>query len=455
MASETPDYSTLYRQHLARLDADLTDAVERAGRAGVAVDGVIFHAGRAAVYHRDDEEIVFRTGFHYRRWVPPQGGPEHTVLGRPGRRPVVVRVVPNDFWHDTAPPEPSHWEAEVELHEVASFDRVRAVLESVHGGSLARCAYFGNAPAAAATLGVPESLIEPDALRWPLDWHRATKTDYEIALTRVACEHAARGHHRLAERFAAGDSERQLHWAYLEATDHLEFEIPYRTILALDEKSAILHYKHKRGAETGPGSVLLADAGAGHHGYAADITRTFVRDSTDATFRSLVTAMDALERRLVAMVTPGRSYVDIHLECHRGLADILVDHGIVRVGAEEAVDSRLTRVFMPHGVGHLMGLQVHDVGGHQRNPDGGVTEPPDDHVLRNTRTIEPGHLVTVEPGLYFIPMLLDPCRSGEHASAIDWTVVDRLIPLGGIRIEDDVVCTDESFDDLTRALVDG
>ena len=73
----------------------------------------------------------------------------------------------------------------------------------------------------------------------------------------------------------------------------------------------------------------------------------------------------------------------------------------------------------------------------------------------NTRILEPGHVVTIEPGLYFIPMLLDPWRSGEKAGGVDWDLVDRLIPHGGIRIEDNVVCTEDGPVDLTRPLIAG
>jgi len=143
----------------------------------------------------------------------------------------------------------------------------------------------------------------------------------------------------------------------------------------------------------------------------------------------------------------------MHLEGHRQVAKILHAEEIIRCSPGEAVASRRTRTFMPHGVGHQLGLQVHDVGGHQAGPDGGELPPPDDHVLRNTRTLEPGHLVTIEPGLYFIPMLLDELR-GEAGSRLNWDLIDELIPCGGIRIEDDVLCTKDGYEDLTRSLID-
>ncbi|MEM6797223.1 MAG: Xaa-Pro dipeptidase, partial [Acidobacteriota bacterium] len=328
---------------------------------------------------------------------------------------------------------------------------VPGVLESACGGGGMRWAFVGESAAAAETLGVEASLREPEALLAPLDWHRAAKTEYEIALTRVACEKAAKAHRRVSSLLGEGASELEIHRRFLEETGHLEHELPYDSIVALDEKSAILHYQNKRHPGPENPRVLLLDAGAEHRGYAADVTRTWTTRHAPATFRSIVAAVDAMERRLVSRVGPGRSYVEIHLECHRQTAEILTVHGVLRCSAEEAAEKRLTRPFMPHGVGHLIGLQVHEVGGHQSAPDGGTTPPPDEHVLRNTRTLEPGHLVTVEPGIYFIPMLLEGLRAGPHGDLVDWGLVEQMVPCGGVRIEDNVLCTQDGFEDLTRA----
>jgi len=445
-----PD-ETLYREHLAVLDGFLADALERSGRAGLALEGVVFPAGTERTYHRDDELIPFRAAAHFRRWVPPVGGPDHVVVARPGAPPRVVLVQPQDFWYDVTPPPASYWQGVADVVTVASFDEVAGAVGPTGG-----LAYVGPDPAAAATLGIPAERCEPDALLAALDWHRAVKTPLEVAHLRRASALAAAGHAAAREAFADGRSEREIHWRYLEGADHLEQELPYPSIVALDAKGAILHYQHKRPEGASPGHVLLIDAGAQDAGYAADITRTWTGPGADPVFRDLVVRMDAAERDLVAMVTPGRSYVDIHVEAHRRVAEMLVGTGVLRGTAEEAFDAGLTRPFLPHGVGHHLGLQVHDVGGRQAGPDGGTVDPPADHpFLRNTRTIEPGHVVTIEPGLYFIPMLLGPLRSGEHAGRVDWDLVDRLTPFGGIRIEDDVLCTDGEPDDLTRHLCPG
>ncbi|HEY7696967.1 MAG TPA: M24 family metallopeptidase, partial [Vicinamibacteria bacterium] len=99
-----------------------------------------------------------------------------------------------------------------------------------------------------------------------------------------------------------------------------------------------------------------------------------------------------------------------------------------------------------------LGIQVHDVGGHLKDPEGNPAPPPPEHpYLRNTRTIEPRQVFTVEPGLYFIEMLLRAFREGEASSRFNWKLIAELSPFGGIRVEDNVVVTDDGHRNLTRS----
>lgn len=444
----TTIHTELYRGHLENLDGYLARALEVAGHQGRPFDAVLFHAGRATVYHRDDEVVPFRPGYHFRRWVPPLSGPEHVVLARPGQRPQVVRVRSRDYWYDTSPPPSSYWEEAVDFAEVESFDQVASVLDMPRA-----TAYVGDSPEAAAEVGLADA-VEPVELMAPLDWFRAYKTELEVGLIHEACRAAARGHETARKSFKSWGSEREIHWAYMKSADLMD--TPYGNIVALDEKAAILHYQNKRGEEHAPGKSVLIDAGASHDGYAADITRTWAQNDCDDVFLALLSAIDHLERDLVALVTPGRPFLEIQLEAYRRITQILIEVGVLKTGVDEALERRLTSAFFPHGVGHHLGLQVHDVGGHQAGPDGGAAPPPSSHpFLRNTRILEPGQVVTIEPGIYFIPLLLDPLRAGEDAPCIDWDVVDRLLPHGGIRIEDDIVCTEDGPVDLTRPLIAG
>ena len=173
-------------------------------------------------------------------------------------------------------------------------------------------------------------------------------------------------------------------------------------------------------------------------------------------FRALLDGMETMQRELVAMVAPGVPYVRIHEAGHRGIARMLCTAGVLKTNADEAFARHLTRPFFPHGVGHHLGLQVHDVGGKQVTPRGDKVDSPANHpFLRTTRDLAPGHIVTIEPGLYFIPMLLEPFRHSPDAVAFDWTLIDALMPCGGIRIEDDVLVTATGYEDLTRCFVPG
>jgi Xaa-Pro dipeptidase len=114
------------------------------------------------------------------------------------------------------------------------------------------------------------------------------------------------------------------------------------------------------------------------------------------------------------------------------------------------VASGITRSFLPHGLGHLLGLQVHDAGGHLADTAGRRREPPrGDPFLRLTRTLSPGMVVTIEPGLYFIPALLRAMLA-KHEAHVSRAMIERLLPFGGIRIEDNVAVTADGHRNLTR-----
>ena len=116
----------------------------------------------------------------------------------------------------------------------------------------------------------------------------------------------------------------------------------------------------------------------------------------------------------------------------------------------QMLETGVTSTFFPHGLGHPIGLQVHDVAGFT-DEDGKVIPRPDGHpFLRMTRVLEPGMVVTIEPGLYFIPTLLSKLKARPEGKAVNWDKVEQLLPWGGVRIEDEVHCTDGVPENLTR-----
>ncbi|MCK6371890.1 MAG: Xaa-Pro dipeptidase, partial [Gammaproteobacteria bacterium] len=300
----------------------------------------------------------------------------------------------------------------------------------------------------------PEAERNPPALVGYLHYHRARKSGWELACMRRAAALAAPGHHAAQATFRDGGTEFDILDAFLVGCGQCESELPYGAIVALDAHCATLHYQHRDRdtSRRGQATNLLLDAGCSVRGYASDITRSYARQ--DGEFARMIADLDELQQALCAAVGPGVPFPDLHRRCHHDIARLLGAWDLVRMPPDEMVAAGVTAAFFPHGLGHLLGLQVHDVGGHLADDEGRILEPPADFPrLRFLRTLEPGQVVTIEPGVYFIDSLLERLRAGVHASAIDWDAIERLRRHGGIRIEDDVLVTADGSENLTRPLL--
>ena len=434
----------MFPEHMAHVRRLADTALERDG-----YDGLVVYSGRPSLDFLDDHGPPFKANPHFLYWAPALEAPDCFVRYVPGKRPQLIFHQPADYWHK--PPEiPTEaWTREFEIDVIREPGQARDLLDT--GGR--RLAFIGPMPVEFAEWQF--GAINPASLLAYLHYHRAAKTPYELACLRQASTLGARGHVAAAAAYHAGASEFEVHQAYCSAIDLREQELPYGNIVAFGTGAAVLHYTTLGRRRDVPRPSFLIDAGAQFRGYASDITRTHAaRTGVDAQFLELLDEMDALQLQLCASVQPGRDYRDVHLEAHRLIADLLCRSGvIVGCDAEGAVASGVSSVFFPHGIGHLLGLQVHDVAGHARDESGReeIPRPAGHPYLRLTRRLEPGFVVTIEPGLYFIDLLLDQARRGELGRHIDWEAVGRLRPYGGIRVEDDVVCTATATpENLTR-----
>ena len=154
---------------------------------------------------------------------------------------------------------------------------------------------------------------------------------------------------------------------------------------------------------------------------------------------------------MVDTLKPGINYTEVQLKSHVLLANVLADFDFVQLGADAIVETGITRTFYPHGIGHHLGLQVHDVGGFMADERGTHVASPAEHpFLRCTRLVEPNMVFTIEPGLYFIDSLLGDLKQTELSKYINWHKVDAFRQFGGIRIEDNVIIHRERNENLTR-----
>ncbi len=428
----------LYARHLAQLQTETDAALAASGH-----DRLLIAAGTPRLRFLDDQTPPFVANPHFLRWLPLTDAPGSWLVYTPGRKPLLLFLQPRDYWHVVPDAPQGYWVEHFDILTVADERSAREELEKLLDE---HSAIIGEEGAAGSDIA-PNN---PPALLARLHWARACKTPYEITLMRAASRIGARGHRAAAQAFADGAGEYGIHLAYLAASGQAESELPYPNIIGIGSHGAVLHYTRLQRARPQAASSLLIDAGGQYAGYASDITRTYAGSGQDA-FAALIAAMEELQQILCLGVRAGQDYVELHREAHRLLGGVLAAQGIVHCSAEAAYEQGITRTFLPHGLGHLLGLQVHDIGGQQSAPEGGRTPPPPEHpYLRLTRTLEPGMVVTIEPGLYFIPMLLDALRATPAGNEVDWNVVERLAPCGGIRIEDDVLCTAGDAHNLTR-----
>lgn len=281
---------------------------------------------------------------------------------------------------------------------------------------------------------------------------RRTKDPDEIALMRSAVDATEPGHLAGIRLARAGMSERDLQ-IEIEA----EFfragseRTAYGSIVGSGPNASILHFAPS-GRILRDGDLVLVDAAAERAGYAADVTRTFpVGERYSGIQRDLYELVLGVQGAAIAGVQPGVEYRDLHLAAARRVADGLVQLGILRGDPDSLVARDAHALFFPHGLGHLLGLATHDAGGCLAG-----REPSDRFGLKWLRAdlpLEPGYVVTIEPGIYFIRALLtDPDRRSALADAVDWDRVDTLLDFGGIRIEDDVLVTPSGADVLSAAI---
>ncbi|MFM7529909.1 MAG: aminopeptidase P family protein [Nodosilinea sp.] len=215
------------------------------------------------------------------------------------------------------------------------------------------------------------------------------------------------------------------------------------------------HYHHPLES----GDLLLADVGAETAaGWAADITRTWpVSGQFSAPQRDLYGVVLAAHDGAIAAAQPRVEYRQLHLLACRLLAAGLVDLGILRGDVDQLVERDVHALFFPHGLGHLLGLDVHDMEdlgdragyapGRQRSDRFGLC------FLRLDRPLAAGMVVTIEPGFYQVPAILGPARhSGQYDDVVNWDRLQAFGSVRGIRIEDDVLITEGGHRLLTAAL---
>ena len=433
-----PSLGALYEGHLRAVMARHDQALDHAG-----ASHAVIYSGNPKVAFLDDNNYPYKAIPHFVSWAPLTTLPFSYIVYTPGETPRLVYFQPRDYWHVVPGAPDGYWTSHFDVRVVHTVEDIGRHLPEQRE----KCVLIGEIDDDAMAFDIER--INPTTAVNILHYSRGGKTEYELAAMRLASRRGASGHLAAEAAFHDGASEFDIHRAYCKAVSHTDAELPYGNIIALNAHGAVLHYTDLDRDAPDMIHSFLIDAGAQVHGYASDITRTY--SSGDSRFQDLIDRMNAMQREIVDRVEVGIDYRELHVDTHKMLAGVLVEAELASGDPATLLETGVTSAFFPHGLGHLLGVQVHDVGGFMENESGATIDPPSGHpFLRLTRVLEENMVLTIEPGLYVIDMLLENLRGTPAEHHVNWATVDWLRPFGGIRIEDNVRVLVNGRENMTR-----
>jgi len=303
----------------------------------------------------------------------------------------------------------------------------------------------------APVAGVTADEVRAAAVREAYKHARRPKEPGELVLMRECAVATAAGYAAVQPFLRPGITERRIQ-IELEAEyfRHGAQKTGYDSIVGTGPNAAIFHGSpSQRVAQEG--EFILIDSGAELDRYVIDVTRTYVAGEPTAFQRDLYQVVLEAQMRTIERCRPGAEWKDLHFRTAVEMVGGLVTMGVMKGNPESLVEQEAHMLFFPHGLGHMLGLGVRDASGLE---PGRTKDPrPCLQSLRMDLILRPGYIVTVEPGLYFIPALLnDPARREKYRDCVNWKLATKHLGLGGVRIEDNIVVTAGAPENLTAAI---
>ena len=437
MVNKNYSSALLYAEHCREKLSRFQNILESTGH-----DAIVIGSGSKKTQFQDDLTYPFVANPYFREWVPLGKRAGSFLRVDSCSKAQLYLLAVEDIWHTPPQQLPDDYESCLEVIEYTSLE------------DLKKCLLKPNQSVVILNetndLDIPVERFNPKAVIDQIDFQRRNKTDYEQACIRRANQMAVPGHHAAEVAFRSGASELEIASAYLNACNCSESDMPYGIIAGINEHAAVLHHTDLNKDRVTPRSFLI-DAGISCQGYAADITRTYAYDQ-GSDYAAMIKLMDKVQQELVELGGIGQCPLELHVQSQHRIAQVLIDFNLLKTSAEQAVEQGLISSFYPHGLGHHLGCNVHDKGSRLANPQGDLI--PASKTYPNLRASAPmvaNQVHTVEPGVYFIPTLLESLQASDLSGSINWSEIKQWIPFGGIRIEDNVIVhADNTLENVTR-----
>eukprot|EP00898_Chlorokybus_atmophyticus_P006858 jgi/Chlat1/7173/Chrsp57S06838 len=457
---------SMHAEHRAKLRKALLEAIHAQdnGSQGSAV--VLLQGGQQLTRHETDHEPLFRQESFFAYLFGVSEADFYGVLDlTTGRTFLFIPRLPSQYavWMGAIHPT-TFFQEKYAVDAVHYVDELATVLQQLSSGSSTATVLYrlhgknsdSGLFAQPASFDGIDLFATDDSLLYPvLAECRVKKTAEEIQVMRYVCRISSEAHVSVMRQIQPGMMQYQLeslflHYIYTKGGCR---HVSYTCICGTGASGAILHYGHAGAPNdrlVNDGDIALLDMGGEYHCYGADITCSYpVNGRFTADQKSVYEAVLAAQSAVIESLEPGVSWVDMHRLAERQILEHLLRAGFLKGSIEELVSKHIGAVFMPHGLGHLLGIDTHDVGGYPAGTER-IDEPGIRH-LRTVRKLEEGMIITVEPGCYFIHALLEPAMSNpETAHLFVEKAIRRCWDFGGVRLEDDVLIRADGCENLTK-----
>lgn len=267
---------------------------------------------------------------------------------------------------------------------------------------------------------------------------RVFKTAQELEVIRYTNKISSEAHIEVMKSIRPGMTEYQLeslfqHYCYFNGGAR---HVSYTCICASGQNGAVLHYGHATAPNNktiNDGDMCVFDMGCEYYRYSSDITCSFPANGIFTPDQRIIyEAVLKANRTVLDAVKPGVSWYEMHLLAEKVQLEQMLKHGLLQGNVDEMMNARLGYIFMPHGLGHLLGIDVHDVGGYLDHCPA-RSDKPGLRQLRTSRILEKDMVLTIEPGIYFVDALLEQAKHDPKLSKfIVWPVIERFRSFGGV-----------------------
>lgn len=437
--SKSELFEKSYYSHLNRLRNESNQLLEN-----TKAKYIIIFSGSQQYPYMDDNSYPYKANPYFIRWLPLLKHPNSYIILELEKKPQLIYFQEQSFWHKTVEDPDSYWVKYFDIKIIHRFDEIQSLLPS----NKKECILITNNQNDDRYAHGIENINPENAINL-LNYSRSIKTEYEIECLRTATKRAVKGHRCAEKKFKEGASEYEIHLAYCNATQHTENELPYNNIIAINENSSILHYQNYERIRKKNLRSFLIDAGATINGYASDITRTYAYEDNE--YNELIKAFNEMQLSIVKLIKINMTFIELHEKTHEKIAEIIKLFNFA-IGSEESlIKNNITKIFFPHGLGHFLGIQVHDVGGFLKNSKGDFINKSHEYpYLRLHKKIAIDQVFTIEPGFYIIDQLINEAKINGTFKLLNQKKLDWLKPYGGIRIEDNVRIMENGVENLTR-----